>query len=399
MTMTTCFYKATFRFIRIVVPMALLSTALHAQEEEREMPDFSWDTLPLYMHVRKATAFSDEEFRFLSKFPLITLEKSNGHDTYGSVDAGSIEAAKGIKALNPQAKVLFYRNVMVHYGGYSFDKQLEDIPGWYLEGKDGQDKLIRGRVRAYDLSNEKLRKWWVDTMAGVCKSEYIDGLFLDGNVKVLTTFLTGDLPKGKKEAVTEGYRVMMDESRKALADEKLMVANIIRARFDDSGLEFIDYFDGSYLEAFSHEVGGMSKAEYMAKGIAAVQKAAQDGKIIALTLGIGKTSLGDGIDESKGSIESFGAASQEQLDFNIALFLIMAEKYSYLMVSDGYGVDPGKDGKCESKLWMHTFPEYDRPLGAPKGAAVKDGMRYTREFEHVSVSLDLGTMKGELNWK
>ncbi|MEP4050477.1 MAG: putative glycoside hydrolase [Luteolibacter sp.] len=380
--------------------MALfLCGALQGQSEQRAMPEFSWDTLPLYMHVRKATAFSDEEFRFLSKFPLITLEKSNGHKTYGSVDAGCIEAGKGIKALNPKAKVLFYRNVIVHYGGYSFDKQLEEIPGWYLEGKNGKDKLVRGQVRAYDLSNKELRKWWVDTMAGICKSPSIDGLFLDGNVKVLTSYLANELPKGKKAAVTEGYREMMDETRKALGQEKLMVANVIRARFDDAGLEFMDYFDGSYLEAFSHEVGKMDKAEYMAKGIAAVQKAARDEKIIALTLGIGESSLGDGIDESQGGIESFDAASQERLDFNIALFLIMAEKYSYLMVSDGYGVDPGKDGKSQSKLWLHTFPEYDRPLGAPKSPAVKDGMRYTREFEHVSVSLDLDTMKGDLIWK
>lgn len=363
------------------------------------MPEFSWDTLPLYMHVRKATAFSDEEFKFLAKFPLITLEKSNGHETYGSVDLGCIEAAKGIKQLNPNAKVLFYRNVMVHYGGYSFDKRLDDIPGWYLEGKEGEDKLVRGKVRAYDLSNEKLRQWWVDGMAEVCSSEYIDGLFLDGNVKALTSYLTNELPKGKKTSVTKGYHVMMEQTRKRLDDKKLMVANIIRARFDDAGMEFMDYFDGSYLEGFTHEVGGMSKVEYMAKGIAAVQKAAKDGKIIALTLGLGKTTLGDGIDEGKGVIKRFDAATQKRLEFSVALFLVMAEKYSYLMVSDGYGVDPGKDGKSESKLWLHTFPEYDRPLGAPLGPAMKEGVRYTRDFEHVSVSLDLETMKGELHWK
>ncbi|MGJ8642443.1 MAG: putative glycoside hydrolase [Luteolibacter sp.] len=393
-------YGSNFpKFLGWLTVAMLSASTLYGQEEERGMPEFSWDTLPLYMHVRKATAFTDEEFRFLAKFPLITLEKSNGHKTYGSVDAGCIEAAKGIKALNPKAKVLFYRNVIVHYGGYSFDNLLEEIPGWFLEGKNGEDKLVRGKVRAYDLSNEKLRKWWVDGMAEVCRNDYIDGLFLDGNVKALTSYLTGELPKGKKASVTNGYHVMMEESRNALDEDKLMVANVIRARFDDAGLEFMDYFDGSYLEGFTHQVGGLSKAEYMAKGIAAVQKAAKDGKIIALTLGLGKTTLGDGIDEGKGAIKNFDAATQERLEFSIALFLIMAEKYSYLMVSDGYGVDPGKDGKSESKLWLRNFPEYDRPLGSPLGDTVIDGTRYTREFEHLSVSLDLETMKGELIWK
>jgi hypothetical protein len=36
-----------------------------------------------------------------------------------------------------------------------------------------------------------------------------------------------------------------------LREEKLIVANIIRARFDDSGLQFLNYFDGFYLEGFT----------------------------------------------------------------------------------------------------------------------------------------------------
>eukprot|EP00903_Cladosiphon_okamuranus_P003977 g3975.t1 len=367
------------------------------------MPEFSWDTLPLYMHLRKDTAFTEEEFRFLAKFPLITLEKSTGHKTYGSTDAGTLEAAKGIKALNPDAKILYYRNVLVHYGGNSFDGKLEHIPGWSLEGKGGEHNLVRSKLRAYDLSNPALRDWWVESMAGVCRSPYIDGLFLDGNLKaLLPAYLGNQLPPGKKEETIAGYHTMMKSTREALGDDKLMLGNIIRARFENAGLEFIDYFDGSYLEGFTSPIGKTSRADYIAKGIAAVQKAARDGNIIALTLSLGNTDVADGVDETRGEAGEITGSNpklRERLDFCIALYLVMAEKYSYLMVTDGYGVDPDPHGKSRSKLWLHTFPEYDRPLGAPQAPAVKDGYRYTREFQHVSVSLDIENMSGTLEWK
>ncbi|MGB6222936.1 hypothetical protein [Haloferula sp.] len=38
---------------------------------EASFPEFSWDRVPLYMHIRKDDSFSPEEIAFISKFPLI----------------------------------------------------------------------------------------------------------------------------------------------------------------------------------------------------------------------------------------------------------------------------------------------------------------------------------------
>ena len=62
-----------------------------------------------------------------------------------------------------------------------------------------------------------------------------------------------------------------------------MLANILRARFQQAGFEYISAFDGSYLEGFFHNVGKATYEEYVAKGIAVMQKAARAGKIIAFT--------------------------------------------------------------------------------------------------------------------
>ncbi len=374
-------------------------------EKPREnYPDFNWDTLPLYIHIRKSEAFTDEEFKFLAGFPLITLEKTTGSATYGSTDAGSLKAAEGIKAVNPNARILYYRNVIVHYGGNTFDVELENIPEPFLRDKrNGKGKLVRGVVEAYDLSIEALREWWIKTAISITNSEHIDGLFLDGNIKVLVPYAERQIGKEKKAATIVGYHEMMTQLRKEMQPKDLMFSNIIRARLPKAGLECMDYFDGSYLENFELPVG-MSKADYLVKGIDAVQQAAKKGKIIAMTLGLGESSADDsGIDDARVKLEDLEGV-QDKLDYYIALFLVCAERYSYLNIHDGYNVGSiGRKGRpnykaCESKVWLKRFPEYDKPLGKPKGPATKEGYVYTREFEHVSVSVNVETGVGKVDW-
>ena len=74
------------------------------------------------------------------------------------------------------------------------------------------------------------------------------------------------------------------------------------------------------------------------------------------------------------------------------MFLIAAEKHSYFFLKESY------DAK-RSNAWMTVHPEYERPLGAPKGPAVQSGYSYTREFAHASVRLDIEKEAGEIVWK
>lgn len=76
----------------------------------------------------------------------------------------------------------------------------------------------------------------------------------------------------------------------------------------------------------------------------------------------------------------------------LAMFLICAERFSYFDLKDGY------DAK-QSKLWLTRAAEYDRPLGAPKGPAVRSGYTYTREFAHASVRLDIEKQTGSIKWQ
>ena len=357
-------------------------------------PEFSWERLPLYMHVRKAKSYTDEEIAFLAKFPLITFEKANGHQDHGSVEAGTLAAAKAVKEINPKTKILYYRNVIVHYGGYAADKALGQIPGAMLQDKSGGTKLVRDRVAAYDLSNADLRKWWVEACCRMTKEPHIDGIFLDGNIKALERgYLARQIGAVKKQQTMDGYRLMMKQTRDAVGPEKLMIANILRARFENAGLEYLDYFDGSYLEGFFHNVGGASYEEYVAKGIDAMQKAARQGKIIAFTTGFNapRNTSALGIDEGHATVES-DAQARAALTYPLAIFLTCAEKHSYFRIHEGYSANEGA-------RWMRWFPEYDRPLGPPNGPAAKDGFRYSRTFQHATVELDIQKRTASIQWQ
>ncbi|SMP55696.1 Hypothetical glycosyl hydrolase family 15 [Neorhodopirellula lusitana] len=358
-------------------------------------PAFSWDTIPLYMHMRKSTAFTQKEIDYLAGFPLITLEKTTGSRTYGSSEDGSRQAAQAIKAVNPKAKVLYYRNVMCNYSSYKVNEGLQGIPGAFLVGRDGNRKLHRGAREVYDLSNPALREWWLDHCVEMSNYDEIDGLFLDGNIKALEPeFLRKEIGPEKKQKVAEGYAVMMKDLKDRTPSDKLLVANIIRARLPDSGLDYLQYFDGSYLEGVESEANGLTRLEYLTKGIAAVQKAARDGKIICMSLGLGRSASGGlRIDDSRKRLAP-GANAQTRLEYCLALFLICAEKYSYVYPHDGYSVN-GND----SAVWLERFAEYDRPLGPPKGPATQEGYTYAREFESANVFLDIQKQKAKITWK
>ena len=112
---------------------------------------------------------------------------------------------------------------------------------------------------------------------------------------------------------------------------KMLVANIIRARLNDSELSYMHYFDGSYLEGIESQANGLTRFEYLAKVIDAVQKAARQGKIICMSIGLGNAApTGLKIDDSRKKLAG-GTSIQPRLSYCLAQFLICAEKYLSLI--------------------------------------------------------------------
>jgi hypothetical protein len=360
-------------------------------------PEFSWDHIPRYMHVWKRAAFTEEELDYLAQFPLITFEKATGVQV-GSVQQGTLKAARGVKRRNPDAKILYYKNIVIDWGGSAASKELKTIKGAYLQSKDGSDATFNphSSTRFFDIGLPDVRAWWMKDARRMLDDPSIDGIFIDANIKVLVDgFFRGQkkVEPATCERLKDGYGQLLTQIDAEFRSDSIVLGNIIRARLEHGGLDYLRYFDGSYLEAFEHTVGGVSRPDYIAKGIETVQAAARQGKIVAFTLGV-KEALNQGNGGDFDSNESLHA----RVNYAAALFLIVAEKYSYFFPVDGMGVVT-KGGKMGNRLWMQTLPIFKKRLGAPKGPATKNGYIYTREFEDCSVWLDVENEVGKLTWR
>ena len=390
--------------ILILCLFAGLSLTAHAEgapaaPAANRLPDFSWDRVPLYMHIRKAQNFTEDEIKYLATFPLVTFEKTTGSETFQSTEDGTLTAAKAVKEVNPSTKILYYRNVFVHYGSYKANAEIDKMPGAFLVGRQGKTKLVRGKSEAYDLTNPQLREWWVGHAKQMCADPAIDGLFLDGNIKVLSAgYLKRDIGIEKKNAIFQAYEGMMRETRQAIGPDKIMLANVLRTgQSKDDGLEAIKLFDGSYIEGFELAATPDQRKNNVARGMVAFQKAAREGFMIAFTAGLSEMNTEEGdlnparTDEIR---KGLGANDDYSKRFNylLALFLVCAEKHSYFLAHDSYVVNK------KNKLWMKRSAEFDRPLGPPKGPAVQDGYIYTREFAHAKVRVDIENEEGEIEW-
>ena len=383
---------------------AAFSLTAHAEGESsvpaaNRLPDFSWDRVPLYMHIRKAQNFTEDEIKYLATFPLVTFEKTTGSETFQSTEDGTLAAAKAVKEINPSTKVLYYRNVTVHYGTYKANAEIDKVPGAFLVGKEGKTKLnLNGKYEAYDLNAPQVREWWVGNVKQLCADPVIDGVFLDGIVKVLSLgYMVRDIGKERKAALVEGYKTMMTETRQAIGPDKIMLANVLRVGTPDNGLEAIKQFDGSYLEHFETFGEKVASRNYLAKSIETFQKAAREGYMIAMTVGLSEMDTEDGernLHKTDEIRKGLGANEDYSKRFNylLSLFLVCAEKHSYFLAHDGY------HAFRKNKVWMTRPAEFDRPLGPPKGPAVQDGYIYTREFAHAKVRVDIDKQVGEIEW-
>jgi hypothetical protein len=80
--------------------------------------------------------------------------------------------------------------------------------------------------------------------------------------------------------------------------------------------------------------------------------------------------------------------ARERITFPLACFLVAAQPGSHFCYSWGYTDRHGM---------LETYPEFDRPLGPPKGDAVWQGLTATREFAHASVWVDLNTKQARID--
>ena len=352
-----------------------------------KFPEWSWDRVRTYVAIRRGDDYSDEQIRALAAQDVVMLEKMNGHQTHGSVEKGTLEAARRIKVINPKVKILFYLNSMLHYGGYDANKDFKEEWALHNPKRNNEPYKWREKILSYDHTNLEFREWWIQRGVDMLCHDEIDGIFIDAICK--THHASLQRMKGKKWVEKHGaaYLATAKQLRERLPPGKILIGNVIRAgNGADGNYRNLQYLDGSYLENWSDP-------QYLAMSIQLMAKALKEGKMIMLNGDISHTDFA--------GIKSLDARYRHLnqpmfIDFPLGCFLLVVEPHAYFSYHWGVDADPRRLNVFDNT----RFEAITRKLGKPLGDYVDDGDGgYSREFKHLQVHVNIKTRQGTLTVK
>jgi hypothetical protein len=357
----------------------------------RALP-FSWDTVPCQAHLGTMDRdFTDREARFLvDNFHFTTLEKAQGSANRGSTEAGTAFAARQLKELKPDHPVIYYMNGYINYERYRSTTPFQP-DHFYVRNAAGEFDMIRG-LRRYDLSQPEARAWWIRTVAAAIEETGTDGVFVDALIQ--TAFNTPGnaqrLGAERSAAIAAGSEALMAELRARLGPDRIILYNGLRAavapgQWADGGLRYAPHATGSMLEHFGFLQG--ARPEQMEADMAVAQRALSLGQVVVIKGWPSFSWLDEGVTAQAEA--TLLPRAQAEITFPLAAYLVIAEPGCYFSYSWGYREFHG---------WFGDYPELRRPLGPPRGPAVREGRRYTRAFAHAAVEVDLDQRAAEIRW-
>jgi hypothetical protein len=358
---------------------------------ENLYPEWSWDNVRTYVAVRRGDEYSDEQIEILAKQDIVMLEKMNGHETHGSVEKGTLEAAKRIKAINPKVKILFYLNTMLHYGAYDANNSFKEE--WALKHAESNEAYKwRNVVVSYDHTNVEFRTWWVQRALDMLVHDEIDGIFIDAICKTHHNVLRRLKGATFVEEHANAYLETAKELREKLPAGKILIGNVLRAgNRDDGNYGNLQHLDGSYLENWSDP-------NQLTTTIQLMSKALKENKIIMLNADMSHADLNhiDSLDERYNHLNQ-----PEFIDFPLGIFLLVVEKHAYFSYHVGVDLKPNRRSGLMLTVFDNTrFDAITRKLGKPLGDYVDDGEGgFSREFEFLTVTVNVTSRQGTLTVK
>ena len=329
------------------------TTQEDTSDRSKYYPEFSWETVPVAFHFGKTSALlTEEEAKFVaSKSNFICLEKAHALDQLGSTEEGIEQEAQQLKKYNPKMKVIFYWNTFLDYPMFNAHKVYEQHPEWWLKTKDGELDLKNGKLKRYDLSNPMVRDWWTDVAQNAIMEGSSDGVFMDAFPQIISNNNIPLWGNEKYDAIQQGLKDIIKETREKIGDEKLIVYNGIRSTPQmQMGYDYPEYTDAIMIEHFGYFNSGSK--ESMLLDIREMEKAGRAGKIVVFKAWPGfawidKEAMQKPIDQKR-------KIAEENIEFPLAAFLVGAQKNCYFIYSWGYRMEMG----C-----IEWYPELDEKLG------------------------------------
>ena len=370
-----------------LIGLFLFQTAY--SQNDKHYPKFTWDKVPVAFHFgKKGDLLTKKEAKFVASHSnFVVLEKAHGFPKYKYSEESIAADAAVLKKFNKDMKVVFYWNAFLDYSMYKAHNEYQKHPDWWLKTAKGELDLKSDKIKRYDLSNKKLRKWWASIADKNLKNKNIDGVFFDALNQVTSPGNKRLWGVEKYNAIQQGLKDLIKETRCKIGDDKLIVYNGIRSTpIRITGNDFPENTDAIMIEHFGY-FNSRTK-ESMLSDIQEMEKAGKTGKIVVFKAWPENSWLNKKFMAKSEKVKK--KISKEHLNFALASFLAGAQKHSYLIYNWGYRLSMG------SLSW---YPEFDKPLGKPLNDMQTNGWVLTREYEHASVWVDLENKQSKIDWK
>lgn len=194
--------------MRAVLAVSLLAINAITESETAgtRLPDHSWDTLPVAWHsALDAEVLSPAAIANLSRYPLVTLEKTAGSAAYGwphglplacqnGTDLSAcgccaedhfVAQGRALKKANPKIMVIAYMNSIISYPWYRAARKLVTNESWWLRNVNGSllNNIAENPTEtwfAWDFSTPEVGALWSEACINMTRTGAIDGCFMDG---------------------------------------------------------------------------------------------------------------------------------------------------------------------------------------------------------------------------
>jgi hypothetical protein len=378
---------------------------------------WSWNRIYRYTALHKRGPYTEDDVKTIAKFDMVQLNFSDK----------DLAFVRRLKKHNPDIICIGYRNVIIWHE--TFDTDLfRDHPDWFLKNFRTGEYETHGRTGRkakkplFDMRVPAMRDWWIEDVGKQCESDEFDGILIDAITKVLSNWGPKRRAIGSDtQSKMEYSKLFVDEVLKRNIEvngsKGLIMANALRSGYDDCLKSYVDVFwHGSYMEWIesktSHqyeellgrlidtciEIGKDPEPKFLCFQFSAEYPPPPKVDVKNASHSIPESSvmpaMGEHFNTKNKTDDYIAKEMREAFPYKLAIFLICANKHSYMGYASSHKLDDSK------ARWAPDYPEFLKTIGSPKGHAEKKGKYYyEREFEHVSVKLNIETREAVLSWK
>ena len=325
-------------------------------------PAWAWDSLGsmAFAHVCQGQHFNKSQLAFLAEYPFVQFDKTMNTESMpnASQEDRFVDAARQVKGVSPDAKVLLYLNGLLDFPAFTpLAAATAADPSLLIHNAAGEAAKIRGHG-VFDMRQEKMRRVFIDDAARAMGSGVIDGVFVDRAD-------WGEKCNGAKagwdaetcSTLVPAQRTLLSEMGTALGAKAIVLAkDTSHAPMTDwqvaNTVMTSDAFCSTYCNAPSCNKSTTTPAERW-------NNASRDDCVTSMET-IANMSARGQISQSHamGPTDDRPADAAKQREFTAGCFLIAAGNLSYFSYADWASGSWSIGG---TRWWE----EYDRQLGAP----------------------------------